>query len=236
VSSATPADVWSRVIGVQPDPPRTLVMAAAAIALAVVAVPVTWRLSRNVVTIAHEGGHALAAVASGRRLTGIRLHSDTSGVTLSRGKPHGFGMVLTGAAGYVTPSLLGLGAAVMLAAGRITALLWLALVLLAAMLLLIRNAYGVVSVVATGGGLFAVSWLTPADVQAAFAYVAAWFLLFAGVRPVVELQRLRRRGRAPHSDADQLGWLTGVPPLFWVGMFGAVAVAALMIGARLLLP
>ena len=41
-------------------------------------------------------------------LTGIRLHSDTSGLTLSVGRPSGVGMVVTTAAGYLTPSLVGL--------------------------------------------------------------------------------------------------------------------------------
>ena len=61
------------------------------------------------ITIVHEAGHALVAVLVGRRLSGIRLHSDTSGLTLTKGKPYGPGMVLTALAGYVAPSLLGLG-------------------------------------------------------------------------------------------------------------------------------
>ena len=43
-----------------------------------VAIHAIWRVTRNVITIAHEGGHALLAVLSGRRLSGIKLHSDTS--------------------------------------------------------------------------------------------------------------------------------------------------------------
>lgn len=101
-----------------------LVGATAAVALAAVLPHVLWRLSRNAITIAHEGGHGLVALLSGRRLQGIRLHSDTSGLTVSRGKPCGLGMILTAAAGYTAPSLLGLGGALLLAAGHITALLW----------------------------------------------------------------------------------------------------------------
>ncbi|AHH95037.1 M50 family metallopeptidase [Kutzneria viridogrisea] len=195
-----------------------------------------WRITRNAVTIAHEGGHALVALLTGRRLTGIQLHSDTSGLTLTRGKPRGPGMVLTAAAGYVTPSLLGLGAAALIAAGQTTVLLWAIIVLLAAMLVMIRNVFGVVSVVVTGALVFAVSWYTSVQVQAAFGYVAAWFLLLGGVRPVFELQRKRRRGRAPDSDADQLARLTGIAGTLWVLLFGAVTIASLVVGATLLLP
>jgi hypothetical protein len=228
------SDVWHRVTGIQNQPPPWLVAATAAAALLLVLYPLAWRLSRNAVTIAHEGGHALAALVTGRKLTGIRLHSDTSGVTVSRGRPSGPGMVLTAFAGYTTPPLLGLAAAALLGVGRLTAVLWISLALLAAILLLIRNAFGVVSVVVTGGVIFAVSWYGSEQVQAAFAYFAAWFLLAGGVRPVFELQRLRWQGRAPQSDADQLSRLTGVPAILWVGLFGVVALGSFAAGCYLL--
>ena len=229
-------DVWNRVLGGQPSPQWELVLIAAAVALIGVLPWPVWRLTRNLITIAHEGGHALVAVLTGRRLTGIQLHSDTSGLTLTRGRPRGPGMVLTAAAGYITPSLLGLGVAALLGAGRITLLLWIAIVLLAAMLVMIRNAFGVLSVLVTGGIVFAVSWYATTDIQAVFGYVIAWFLLLGGVRPVFELQRKRWRGRAPDSDADQLAKITGVPGGLWVTLFALVSIASLVIGASLLLP
>jgi hypothetical protein len=145
-------------------------------------------------------------------------------------------MVATAAAGYLAPPLLGLVGAVLLAAGHQTATLWLAVALLAAMLVEIRNAYGAVAVLVTGLIILAVSVLAPENIQAAFAYLAIWFMLAAGLRPVVELHRQRRRGRARDSDADQLGRLTVFPAAAWVALFGIVAVGALVIGARLLLP
>jgi hypothetical protein len=228
--------VWDRLTGTQPDPPPWLVLADGLAAVAAVMHRPTWRVTRNVATIAHEGGHAFIAVVTGRRLYGIRLHSDTSGLTLSRGSPTGPGMVATAAAGYLTPPLLGLAGAWLLAAGHLTATLWAALALLAVMLTAIRNAYGAVAVLATGLVILAVSLLAPENIQAAFGYLAIWFMLVAGLRPVVELQRQRRRGRAPASDADQLARLTGVPPTLWVVVFGIVAVGALIAGARLLIP
>ena len=44
-----------------------------------------WPVSRTVVTIAHEGGHALVALAVGRRLDGVRVHRSTAGLTVSAG-------------------------------------------------------------------------------------------------------------------------------------------------------
>jgi Peptidase M50B-like len=236
MDSSTLGEVWHDVIGTQPQPHWWLVAVTGVAALGAVSVRSVWHVLRNVVTIAHEGGHALAALLTGRRLQGIRLHSDTSGVTVSSGRPHGPGMIVTAFAGYVTPPLLGLGAAGLLAVGHITAMLWAGVLLLAAILLLIRNVYGVLSVVTTGGVTFAVSWFGSSAVQAAFAYAFAWFLLLAGARPVVELQSKRARGRAPDSDADQLARLTGMPGLMWVFGFGLVAVVALLTGGVWLRP
>src|SRR6478735_4700502 len=78
---------------VQPAPASWVVAATAVVAVVLVLAPGAWPLSRHVVTIAHEGGHGLVAACTGRRLTGIRLHSDTSGLTVSRGRPSGLGLV-----------------------------------------------------------------------------------------------------------------------------------------------
>ncbi|OIV37213.1 hypothetical protein BIV57_12330 [Mangrovactinospora gilvigrisea] len=229
------SQVWHDVLGTQPAPALWLVWATAAAALLLVVSRPSWRIGRNLVTIAHEGGHGLAAVLTGRRLTSIRLHSDTSGLTVSRGRPHGPGMVLTAAAGYTAPPIVGLAGAWLLSADHITALLWLAIVLLFLMLLMIRNAYGVVAVLVTGGLIFAVSWFASASVQAGFAYVVVWFLVLSGVRPVIELQAKRSRGEAPESDADQLGRLTPFPAGLWIFLFFAVSLACLAVAASRLL-
>lgn len=215
------------------EPGSWLVLAAGLVALLAVLVDGVWRWSRHVVTIVHEAGHALVAVLTGRRLTGIRLHHDTSGLTLSTGRPSGPGMVATAAAGYVAPSLVGLAGVGLLAADQVTVMLWAAAAVLVVMLLLVRNAYGALSLVVTGAIVVGVSLAAPADVQAAFGHAATWFLLLAAVRPVWELHRERRRHRG--TDADQLARLTGVPGGLWVVFFGLVTSAALALGGWLLL-
>lgn len=234
--SATDAtSLWDRVFGTQPFPGTWLIVATGLAALAVVTPRSLWRLSRNAITIAHEGGHGLVALLTGRRLDGIRLHSDTSGLTVSAGKPAGLGMILTAAAGYTAPPLLGLGGAWLLAAHHITLLLWLATALLIAMLVMIRNAYGALTVILTGAAFLLISWLTEPAVQSAFAYAAVWFLLLGGVRPAFELQSKRRHGGAPDSDADQLSRLTNVPAPMWLFLFHAVSLCSLIGGGRWLL-
>ena len=226
---------WARVTATVPELRTDVLLASAAVALLLVLSPALWRLTRHVVTIAHEGAHGLVALASGRRLSGIRLHSDTSGLTVSAGRPTGLGMVLTCAAGYTGPGLFGLGAAVLLASGHAIGLLWALVGLLVLLLVQIRNWYGLWSVLVTGGVVFAGTWWLPPEGQAAFAALATWFLLLAAPRTVVELQASRRRRTAPDSDADQLARLTRVPALLWVGFFLLVDVGALALGAQLLL-
>lgn len=227
---------WERLAGTQPVPPAWVVAVSGAVALLVVLNSMAWHLARHAITIAHEGGHALVSVLSGRRLAGIRLHSDTSGETVSRGRRTGPGVVLTALAGYLTPPLLGAAAAWLLAAHHVTATLWLLLALLAATFLAIRNAFGVLAVLLAAAAVWAVTRYASATVQAVFGYGVAWFLLVGGVRPILELARQRRRGRARYSDADQLARLTGVAGGVWVAVFGLVAVAALALGARLMIP
>ncbi len=229
-------DVWQQVTGTQPDPPEAVVLLAGLAALVLIGWQPAWRVLRGVITIAHEGGHAAAAALTGRQLLGVRLHSDTSGLTVSRGRATGPGMVFTLAAGYAAPSLLGLGGVALLGSGHVTALLWSTIALLAVMLLLIRNVYGVVSVVGTAAVVFVLSWYGTPAVQGAFGYLFVWFLLLASLRPVLELPRLRRGGRGGDSDADQLARLTGLAAGGWVVLFAAVTLTAAAAGVYWLVP
>ena len=67
---------------------------------------------------------------------------------------------------------------------------------------------------------------------------SVWFLLFGGVRPVFELQRLRGRGRMPESDAE-LAHLTPFPALLlgvhlrWVNLFALARRRSLLAGPLL---
>ena len=228
--------IWAGLSGVQQPPSAELIWLTALIAVAVVAFRPVWRTARHLVTIVHEGGHAIAAVLSGRRLRGIRLHSDSSGVTLSHGRPRGPGMFLTLIAGYLAPGLFGLLAAVLLWQRHALAVLWVALLLLSLMLLQIRNFRGLYSMLVAGLAAFAVSWWGSDQAQSLVAYGLTWFLLLAGPVGAVELQRARRRGRAPTSDADQLAGLTRLPALFWVGFFLVANLALLLLGGWLIWP
>ena len=224
------SEVWDNITSAQPEASLRLVIVTGVVALLLIAWRPVWRHTRQVVTIAHEGAHGLVAALAGRKLSGIRLHSDTSGVTVSRGKPDGPGMIAVLLAGYPGPALFGLAAAFVLSRGYAVGLLWGLLLALVLLLLQIRHLFGLGSVRAFGTLVFAVSWWGSEQVQSGFAHLLTWFLLLAAPRAVLELQHSRRGGAGRNSDADQLRRLTGVPALLWVTFFALLTLACLAVG------
>lgn len=228
-------EIWLRATTVQPPLPSSSVILVGLIVLVVTWSPLGYRLLRHLITLVHEAGHALVATLSGRRLRGIRLHSDTSGLTLSKGRPTGPGMVATLAAGYPAPSVLGLLGATVLGLGYAAGLLWALVAACALILLLIRNLYGLWVVLATGVAVAGLSWLASPTLLVWVATALVWALLLAAPRSVLELQLQRRRGQGRGSDVDQLARLTRVPGAIWVGLFFVAGLAALAGAGWLLL-
>jgi len=226
------AALWHRAVAVQPAPRPAVLALVVLLAAALVLSPRLWPVTRHVVTVVHEGAHGVAALLSGRRLAGIRLHSDTSGLTVSVGRRTGPGMVLTAAAGYLGPALLGLLAAWLLSRGHAVGTLWLLTALLGLLLAKIRNWFGLWVVLVCAAVVVGATWWLPASVQTALGALVACVLLLAAPRPVLELHAARRRGRAPGSDADLLARFTGLPGVIWVAVFLLANMAALAVGAR----
>ncbi|MGO1548551.1 MAG: M50 family metallopeptidase [Nesterenkonia sp.] len=190
------------------DPDPAAVVVVAVVVVLVTGVPQIWRISRQAATIVHEMGHVFAAWLSGRRVAGIRLHSDTSGMTLSRGRPRGPGMLITALAGYPAPGLLAVGLVALAAAGQAGAALTVYQAVMVLALLLSRNLVGilscVISVTATG-----VIWWSNDPVVVTYTVVAlSVFYAVAGVRGTldlwaVHLRGLRGRSSRRHAYAKQ---------------------------------
>ncbi|MGD7789555.1 M50 family metallopeptidase [Propionibacteriaceae bacterium Y1700] len=225
------AEIWRRATTEQPAPEPNVIAGIAIVALVICASP-AWPVVRMLITITHEGAHALVSVLVGRRLSGIHLNNDTSGVTISKGRPRGPGMFATLVVGYPGPALYGIVAALLLAAGYAVGVLWLTVLVLGIMLLWMRNLYGLVVIVGVGALAAVASWYLPPVWQSWLAYGLCWILLLGAPRPVVELARHPERG----SDADQLGRLTFLPAPGWVGLFLIMTLTAAAGGAWLLLP
>ena len=186
-----------------------------------------WRFARHFSVIAHEGAHVAAGWSTGRKVSGVTLNRDATGATATLG-PGGFGSVIIGFAGYLGPSLFGFAAACLIALGQVTLALVLALVCLAIMLILIRNFFGVISVVISGALIFWVLRSGTPEVQAVAACAISWFLLFSGVRWVL----IHGTGA---QDAADLTRSTHIPKFIWVTFWLASTVAALWVGGHLML-
>jgi hypothetical protein len=224
-------EVWADATTRGPAPALVPVLVLAGVALLLAQA----RVVRQAVTVVHEAGHALVAVLVGRRVSGIRLHADASGLTLSRGRPRGAGMVATLLAGYPAPTVLGVLGAVVLAQGYAVGLLWAFALGTAVLVLAVRNLYGLLVLLALGGAVAAVSWFLPPTVVGWIALLLVWALLLTAPRTVMELLRTSRRHDS-RSDPAQLARITRVPRLLWLLVFLAVTVGGAGVGALLLLP
>lgn len=198
-------EIWGRATSTQPVPDLPLVLATGALALLLVWAPATWPRVRLGITVVHEAGHALVGVLVGRRLKSVHLHSDTSGLTVTSGKPRGAGMVAMLAAGYLAPAGLGLVAALLLAAGRSVGLLWLLVLLALALLLWVRNGFGFLVLLAGGAGVLLLTWYAAGTVQSVAAYLIAWLLLLAAPAPWSSCSPPAGGGAAPRTPTSSRG-------------------------------
>lgn len=234
------ADRWQTTA--EPDPTVVTVIVIAIAVLSIV--PASWRLIRQAATIVHEMGHVLAAWVTGRRVAGIKLHTDASGVTISRGKPRGFGMLLTTVAGYPAPGLLALGLAGLLTAGYSGAALTLYQALMILALLLSRNLVGAVSCIVAVAATGFIWWTNDPQIVTHTVAALAIFYAIAGVRGTLTLIRVHSgalrpgtsqghrqvsRQNASKSDAAQaarISTLIPVPTAVWILVFLAVSTAS----------
>jgi hypothetical protein len=183
-------------------PPAAVTLVLTGLAAVLIVFGTRW--TRHLDTAAHEGGHALVAFLAGRKVTGIRITGD-GGVTETVGRAAGPGMVITAAAGYTATPAVGLFSAAMLAAGRTTAVLILAMLALILLLLLARNLLGILVAVGVGGSLIAVVHYCPGAVQAGYAAFLTWILLLSAPKSVLVMQRVRRARDSDGGGKDDDG-------------------------------
>lgn len=202
-------------------------MVAVLLASAATFVRPIWRYSGIVVTTIHEGGHLAAALLTHRSVRSIAVRPDGSGLTESLGPERGLGVILTAVAGYVTPSLLGLGTIALVLNDHV-ALAWLIAGGALAVMLLYARHWFTALVFGLSIAAVAVIFIYGTESVAEFAALTfAWLLLLGGARTTFELWRYRRNSRYRHTDADILARATHVPAVLWNLVFIAVALAAI---------
>lgn len=180
-----------------------------------------WSIAGHVITIAHEGGHAMAALLLGGRIREVRLHRDRSGSTSSSAVMLELPVTF---AGYVGPSAFGLVGCLLLVHGRADAALWGSLVLLALLLLTTANWFGRLVLAVAGGVLLLVLLRGSPEVQVLIACAWVWLLLIGGVLHVWD----HRRGGADFAALRAM--TTIVPAGVWAWTALIASVAALLLG------
>jgi hypothetical protein len=204
----------------------TAAAAVGLLALGVVTADAGWRFVRHGTVMAHEGAHAVIGSLLFRGVFGIYLNSDASGGTWVGGGGCLSG-ILVSFAGYVGPSLFGLGAARLIQAGHGPAVLWVALVLLAVLAVLLMRSYGMITVVLAGVLMYAVARYAPVAGQITAACGIAWLLLLSGVRRVLEVGVMS-------GDGVDLRQLTYVPRVIWFLLWLAATLGAVAVGGSML--
>jgi hypothetical protein len=202
----------------------------------VAAVPL-WRYTTHAITIAHEGGHAMFGSLTGLLIKRVRIDSDGGGSTEFNKKIKDLTVLQTlaaGLAGYLGPSMFGLAGAWMLAHDMAPrAVLLMTLVMLALILLMVRNLFGFLAVPLTGALVWVVAMRSTEAVQLVFAHIWVWFLLMGGFRQIPDLYFGWKQGGEP--DTGALADKTFMSSAFYVALFWLASGAALVYGGVLLL-
>jgi hypothetical protein len=226
MTAASLAAALERIGLVQKQLPAVTSVLMALVAIAAV-LPASWSVTKHLQVMAHEAAHATMGSALGLKIRGIQFNRDGGGETDPgpRGSGANFLLLLVG---YLGPTTFGIGAAALISAGYIIAVLWIAVVALVAILSVLRRSFGVVTVLSALILLFLVAGFTPLGVQVAAAYALAWFFLVAGLRRITELGK-------ESDDGGKLRDLTRIPKGFWYRFWLVGTVAGLLFGAVLLI-
>lgn len=183
-----------------------------------------------VLSLVHEGGHMAVGTLTGLRVLHFRINDVGSAETAFVPMRWGPARILMGIAGYAAPPLVGLGGAALVAAGRVTWALWIAVVVLVLALTKADKEWttGALLVLIAAVGYVAVTG-TPL-LQAALASGLVFVLLLGGLVDAV--------GQTvdDSSDAGKLAHDTWIPRALWRWGFIALALYCLWHGFLLLAP
>ena len=107
------------------------------------------------------------------------------------------------------------------------AVLWLGLLLLAVLLLMVRNSFGAIAVLVCGALLYLTVRRTTPGVETAVAYGVAWFLLLSGPKKVLSIP-------IKSQDAKILAEMSLLWAWVWYYLRLLGTIAALLVGGAML--
>ncbi|TQL48194.1 peptidase M50B-like protein [Homoserinimonas aerilata] len=215
--------------------PVLLVIVAVAVALSVPRA--TWRWFGLFTTLVHELGHAVAAILTGRVVHGIRIRRNHSGDALSSGRG-ALGTIVSGVMGYPAPAIVGAAQLWSVANGYTAVALFAGGVALVLTLLVIRNLFGFLVVLASAATSGALWFFASPQVQSYALLVLGIALLIGSVRGLLTVisVHVSRREQLGTSDAYLLFRRTGIPSPLWLALFVGVIGGCVVFAVPLYLP
>ena len=200
------------------------------IAAAALSIPrFTWQWFGLFTTLLHELGHAVAAILTGRFVHGIRIRRNHSGEAVSSGRG-GFGSVVSGFFGYPAPAIVGAAQLWSVFEGYTAIALLVGGVILVLTLLVVRNLFGVLVVLASAGVSAALWFYATPEVQSYALLVLGSALLVGSVRGLLTVigVHTRRRDQLQTSDAYLLYRSTRVASVVWLALWAALIAACIL--------
>jgi Peptidase M50B-like len=188
----------------------------------------TW--VESLVTVAHEGGHIVAAILTLRKPSVFYVNETKGGGATEFGGGWGAGIVIVYLAGYLTPPLVGLAGANLLLAGKAWSLLWASLILLFGAYFQAKGLFSVLVVTLAGAGIGWTAIRGWPELQVGVAAGLVWLMLIGGVTTLLGM-----RFGVDKSDAAMLARFALLPRIVWVALFWFVAIVCLWVGGRRLL-
>lgn len=163
-------------------------------------------------------------------MKGIRIRADHSGDAMSTGRG-GFGTVLSGIFGYPAPAIVGAAQVWSVFSGYTAPALLIGGVVLVLTVLVIRNAFGIVVVLASAAVAAGLWFYADAAVQGYALLVLGVALLVGSVRGLLTVIAVHtsHRDRLRTSDAYLLYQRTHVPSPVWLAVFAALIVASIVV-------
>jgi hypothetical protein len=215
---------------VAPAGPPSSAMAFTGLAIALGLVLGLWEIAGHADTLAHEGAHVVGMILFERGVSGVTIDYDRDQHVGATSPPRNasFFSVLATIVGYYGPPLFGLLGAALLVHGSATGVLWVFLLLLAGLLVLVRNLFGALVIVATGALFYLTVTYGSATAQLVVACSWVWLLLISGV--VSAFEHFRHG-----SDYALLQRRTLIPGFVWATLGVVVALGALWYGGSWLL-
>ncbi len=187
-------------------------------------------------TFAHEMGHGLTALLVGERFDHLLLHADGSGVAQWRGNPGRVTTALIAAGGLVGPTVAGIVLLLLSRSPRYAraVLATLAVLIILSVVVWLRNAFGVVFLLAWAAALAIAARVLSNTAAAFFLHLIAVTLCLSWFTDLDYMFSAHAmvNGVAQPSDSTVIADALGLTYWFWGGVIAvfSLAVAALGIG------